>query len=80
MSDPTPSFTRVRKEWRPYNYSGVRDTLANTRKEFGFSNHRRWHFWGVDILDDHGSPMGYAIDFYFSNPHDAMIFALKYLE
>ena len=80
MSDPTPSFTCVCKEWRPYSYSGVRNTLENTHKEFGFINRQKWYFRARDILDDHGSLVGYAIDFYFSNPHDAVIFALKYLE
>lgn len=75
MSDPTPPFTRVRKIWEPYDHAKVKHTLTMTRREFGI-NKERWYFRGDSTkLWDR-----YTVDFYFANPHDATIFALKYLE
>jgi hypothetical protein len=79
MSDPTLSLrqraTRVSKQWPCYDYLAVRDTLRKVQREFGKPGvSQRWHFRGVDLYP------GYRLDFYFADPHDAIIFGLKYLE
>jgi hypothetical protein len=77
MSDPTLSFrqraTRVSKQWPCYDYLAVRDTLRKVQREFGHTG-QRWLFRGEDI------PGGYRLHFWFADPYDATIFALKYLE
>jgi len=73
MLDPTPPFTRVRRTWDPYNHAEVKKCLTQVRREFDIDK-RRWYFCGSG---DHNR---YTIDFFFRDPHDALIFALKYLE
>ena len=74
MSDPTPSFRQVRREWTSYVHEEVHEVLAQTRREFGQPRRGRWHF--RFCTTDKG---GCWVDFFFHDPHDAMIFALKYL-
>jgi hypothetical protein len=80
MSDPTPPFTRVRRHWEVYDYDEVSRCLEKTRREFGqHSKQGRWYFkaeWPYDVYDKKESC---NMDFFFRDPHDAMIFALKYL-
>jgi len=73
MSDPTPPFTRVCRVWDPYIHREVKQCLQKTHREFGQPNQGRWYF-RIDV-DGHRC----TVDFYFADPHDAMIFALKYL-
>ena len=75
MSDPTPIFTRVRRTWEPYTHAEVKRCLTQVRREFGIDK-RRWYFRS----DGSGLWSQYSVDFYFADPHDAVIFALKYLE
>jgi DUF971 family protein len=72
MSDPTLSFTRIQRVWEPYVHAEVKQCLTQVRREFGMDK-RRWQFRGD------GGHSRYTVNFYFRDPHDAMIFALKYL-
>jgi hypothetical protein len=47
--------------------------LRKVQREFG-THGSRWLFRGEDI------PGGYRLHFWFADPYDATIFALKYLE
>lgn len=74
MSDPTPPFTCVRRIWEPYVYQDVKGFLIQVRQEFGIDKNR-WFFRS----DYSPEAETFAVDFYFANPHDAVVFALKYL-
>lgn len=75
MLDPTPPFTQVVRQWEIYNYHEVQRCLRKTQREFGRPGQGRWSF-EVDVDVD----LRCQAYFRFRDPHDAMIFALKYLE
>ena len=78
MSDPAPFSHRVRYEFRPYSYALVRDLLREVALDFGAPGQtRRWQFESVTTLDKGHND--YLLDFCFQDPHDAMMFGLKYL-
>ena len=78
MSELAPFSHRVRYECRPYSYIEVRDLLREVALDFGPPGQtRRWQFESVltpDTVND-----DFIMDFCFHNPHDAVIFGLKYL-
>jgi len=77
MSDPSQSITAVRYKFRPYDYGEVRNLLAAVRADFGNpGGDRRWQF--VTTQTPSTEANAWILDFHFRNPHDAIIFALKY--
>jgi hypothetical protein len=80
MSDPTLPPTQVRIEFRPYSYSDVQRLLQKVYREFGMpgldKNSRRWDFETAETGDNEKNV--WIIDFRFRDPHDAIIFGLKY--
>lgn len=74
-------FQPVRVVIDPYSHESVQQLLKKTYQEFG-RDRSRW-YWRYDqssedanILTDTGGK--WPILFYFQNPHDAVIFSLKY--
>jgi hypothetical protein len=77
MSDPAPSTHSVRYEFVPYNYEQVHHLLREVTLDFGPpGSRRRWRFETAKTPDTEQN--AWILDFYFPDPHDAMIFALKY--
>jgi hypothetical protein len=77
MSDPTrPATTQppVRVVFRPYDHAAVQKLLRAVRRDFG-SPGERYRF--ISPADSHEAN-AWCLDFHFSNPHDAIIFALRY--
>jgi hypothetical protein len=79
MSDPTHLFNQppVRVVFAPYNHDDVQDTLKKVVKDFGRPG-ARWRYRSPDIGQTYGEPNVWTLDFYFAEPHDAIIFGLKY--
>jgi hypothetical protein len=77
MSDTSQSITAVRYKFHPYDYGAVRRLLKYTTLDFGApGSTRRWQF--VTAQTPSTESNAWIIDFHFRDPHDAMIFALKY--
>jgi hypothetical protein len=78
MSDPALLPSRIRIEFRPYSHQAVQDLLKNVTLDFGppGSRTRRWWFETVQTPDTQVN--AWIIDFIFPDPHNAMIFGLKY--
>ena len=78
MSELAPFSHRVRYEFVPYSYEQVRDLLREVAWDFGApGGTRRWQFESVTTPGKHHDE--YILDFLFQDPHDAVIFGLKYL-
>ena len=78
MSESAPFSHRVRYEFVPYSYDQVRDLLREVALDFGAPGRtRRWQFESVTTPNKSNDE--YILDFCFQDPHDAMIFGLKYL-
>jgi hypothetical protein len=62
----------------PYSHGEVKHLLQQVAAEFGYpGHHRRWQFESVltpDTVIDN-----FVLDFRFQDPHDAVMFGLKYL-
>ena len=79
MSELAPFSHRVRNEFVPYSYQQVRDLLREVALDFGAPGRtRRWQFESVTTPDTVNDD--FVMDFCFQDPHDAMIFGLKYLK
>jgi hypothetical protein len=78
MSESAPFSHRVRYQFVPYSYEQVRDLLREVTLDFGAPGQtRRWQFESAlapDTVNDH-----FVLDFRFQDPHDAVMFGLKYL-
>ena len=77
MSDPTHLFDQppVRVVFAPYDHSEVQTTLRAVVKDFGRPG-ERWRYRSPDLEENENNV--WQLDFYFANPHDAIIFGLKY--
>jgi hypothetical protein len=77
MSDSTQLFSQppVRVVFMPYNHDEVQDTLRAVIRDFGRPG-ARWRYRSADL--DETEHNAWQLDFYFANPHDAIIFGLKY--
>ena len=77
MSDPTHLFSQppVRVVFAPYDHDQVQEVLVEVVGEFGRPG-ARWKYRSPDIgtVEDNV----WVVDFHFANPHDAIIFGLKY--
>jgi hypothetical protein len=70
----------VRIRFDPYCHRGVQDLLQAVVKEFGKNKERYYWEWlcatraqsGLSLSDE------WTIIFHFKDPHDAIIFGLKY--
>lgn len=78
MSDSTQLFSQppVRVVFAPYNHAQVQEVLVQVVKDFGRPGNR-WRYRSPD-LGEANEPNVWTLDFYFANPHDAIIFGLKY--
>ena len=77
MSDPTPTYSRVRLTFLPYNHDEVQTLLKKVTVEFGRANQGRWYYQSPQDLQD-TEHNAWVLDFVFRDPHDALIFGLKY--
>lgn len=75
MSDSTQPFPVVRIVFDPYSHDEVQVLLKNVYREFGHDK-SRWYFRSPDI--DRTLTNAWTMDFCFRDPHDALMFSLKY--
>ena len=77
MSDPTHPYCQppIRVVFAPYNHSDVQNTLRAVVKDFGRPG-EKWRYRSPDLEESENNV--WQLDFYFANPHDAIIFGLKY--
>ena len=77
MSDPTHLFQQppVRVVFAPYGHDDVQTLLRKVVKDFGRPGNR-WRYRSPDIGTVEQNV--WILDFYFRDPHDAIIFGLKY--
>ena len=77
-----PILTSVRVTFDPYSYHKVQKLLRNVQDEFGpnsggldpGADDGRWEW----TAGDNGEQNSFAMDFWFANPQDAIMFSLKY--
>ena len=74
MPDSTLPIACVRISFRPYDHDAVQSMLRNVYQDFGRPGERYRY---VSPADTHEAN-AWHLDFHFGNPHDAMIFGLKY--
>ncbi len=80
MPDSTlPIFQQppIRVVFRPYDHDAVQTMLRQVAIDFGRPG-SRWKYRSPDPLEAADEPNAWQLDFYFADPHDAMIFGLKY--
>ena len=80
MPDSTlPIFQQppIRVVFRPYDHNDVQALLRQVVIDFGRPSNR-WRYRSPDPLEAVNEPNAWQLDFYFADPHDAMIFGLKY--
>lgn len=69
-------MTTVTKRWPEYHHGTVENFHARVQREFGRLNQR----WGFTIQPMPSPWSDFVVDYWFTDPHDATLFALKYLE
>ena len=77
MSDPTHLFDQppVRVVFAPYDHSEVQTTLRAVVRDFGRPG-ERWRYRTPNLKESENNV--WQLDFHFRDPHDAIIFGLKY--
>ena len=77
MSDPTHLFDQppVRVVFAPYDHSEVQTTLRAVVRDFGLPG-ERWRYRTPNLKESENNV--WQLDFHFRDPHDAIIFGLKY--
>lgn len=77
MSDSTHLFSQppVRVVFAPYDHDDVQSLLRKVVTDFGRPG-SRWRYRSPDIGQAENNV--WQLDFYFADPHDAIIFGLKY--
>jgi len=79
MSDNLMITKPVRVWFRPYSHHDVQELLKKACVDFGRPG-RRWRYRSPEPLEAADEPNAWCLDFYFANPHDAIMFGLKYLK
>ena len=77
MSDSTQTFSKVRIKFDPYSHSQVQKLLSQVVRDFGHDK-TRWYYRSVDPVAESIENNVWILDFCFRDPHDAMMFGLKY--
>jgi hypothetical protein len=67
-------FETVRVVFDPYSYREIQSLLQKVFKEFG-RDKNRWYFQVDTTITIENR---YDLLFFFQNPHDAVMFSLKY--
>lgn len=67
----------IRVVFRPYDHDDVQALLRQVVSDFGRPG-SCWRYRSPDPLEAADEPNAWYLDFHFANPHDAMIFGLKY--
>ncbi len=77
MSDSTHLFQQppVRVVFAPYSHDDVQIMLRKVVADFGRPG-ERWRYRSPDLGQAENNV--WQLDFYYANPHDAIIFGLKY--
>lgn len=70
-----PEETTVRVAFRPYSHEEVQTYLRKISRDFGRPG-QRWRFETAQTPDTETNI--WIIDFMFKNPHEALLFGLKY--
>jgi hypothetical protein len=86
MPDSTlPIFQQppIRVVFRPYDHDAVQALLKQVSMEFGRPGPRYRYISPADTFPELNEIMAHeanawTLDFHFANPHDAIIFGLKY--
>jgi uncharacterized protein YchJ len=75
MSDSTPDYATVRVKFNPYSHQEVQKFLRQVHTSFG-KDKNRWYYVSppVDSVEENV----WVLDFTFKDPHDAIMFSLKY--
>lgn len=68
------TYTRVEREYREYDPHAWMRLIASVNDDFGRSG-KRWQ-WIMNNEKSVGN--AWVVDFYFLDPHDAIMFQLKY--
>jgi hypothetical protein len=62
----------------PYNPDEVQALLQAVQKEFGRNKDRYYWKWALSTTKISAEDVDWNMEFYFRDPHDAIIFSLKY--
>jgi hypothetical protein len=72
--DPDPNYTLVQRQYLEYDPKVWMRLISSIIRELGQPG-RRWQ-WIMNNELSQGN--AWVVDFYFENPHDAIMFQLKY--
>ena len=73
---PEYLYTTVRVVFDPYDHPTVQEYLRRVSSDFGYRNRDRWYYV---TSREPATQDAWALDFKFRDPHDAVLFGLKYL-
>lgn len=71
----TDKYTWVRRTWTHYSKDTIADFHLRVQRDLGRLNRK----WGFSIKPTGLNLGSVDIDYWFEDPHDATVFALKYL-